>query len=875
MGNELMKTMAGYYASQGLRVVPIHGVYAGLCTCGKPACKSPAKHPRTLNGLTDGSKDPAVVERMWTRWPFASIGICTGVESGVLVVDYDGDHEALRECPEVFRRWFTDAMPATWRATTGGGGKHVFFRYDGEAGIQSRSRIWAHERMRSPGRPVAAIDVRADGGYVVGAPSPHISGRTYSWDEGCAPADTKLAPMPDELEQFLRRNFGGAIAPPSTEPGAAHRPRPVGRTGPAPTTRELPLHGDQVAQIRAALAYIDATERDTWLHVGMALRSTGAGQQAFDLWTEWSQTKPHKFDPADQAATWKGLKEMLPSGEEITLRKLFWLAQQHGAPDLSSVQFEAEPPPIFDDEPPPYQDPVLEPEHLPENEPGEGAEPVPDVAAEPLPDDFWERLRRRSPLLHECVEWMKRTAPKKQPLLAFGNVLAAIGALLGRRVRTPGNTRTNLYVFGIAGSGRGKEHSRQCTSQLFVAAGLAHWIGADKWKSDSGIRAELLKAPSHLAQIDEFGKVLAQVATPHAPAHLAGIVQTLLELTGRAGGVDLGPAYADQKLRPREVIQEPCLAIYATAVPNDVFESLSSRSVADGFLNRWICLFGDDRPEVELDHSADYQPPAHLIEAVKQLERGWRTQEMPAGVQLNVASMAPPAHVLQLTPDAATRRREIRQRIEQESLAKERRGDALADLWARVAELIERVALILAATRPVVFEQRDEATVARWDGRPASAAGKDRDGAAVPAHVPSEITLADIDLAHDVVTWSFRRFQDEVAARIADSEYEGKVKRVLRLIVAAGTRGLTQSELTRKAQWLSSREREDVAKTLAESKQIVVTIAAKAAGKSGPPTAVYRFSGFVPGAGAGERFKTLQEHFKGAEQHSSREAALT
>lgn len=861
MGNELMKTMALYYASLGLRVVPIHGVYGSTCTCNNPACRSPAKHPRTQNGLRDGSKDVAVVERMWTRWPFASIGICTGIESGVLVIDYDGDHAALQEAPEFFRRWFNDKMPPTWRATTGGGGKHVFFRYDGEGGIQSRSRIWAHSTKRRDGSPVAAVDVRADGGYVVGAPSPHISGRSYAWDEGCAPADTQLATLPDELEQFLRRNFGGAIAAPSGDAGAARFT--TGAGGAVPKPGELPLHADQVTQIKAALSYIDATERDTWLHVGMALRSTGAGQQAYDIWTEWSLTKPHKFDAADQERTWKGLRELLPSGEEITLRKLFWLAKQHGAPDFEIVDVQiAEPTLPFADAPP-------EPEELPENDPGPAAEPVPSVAVEALFADFWPRLRQRSPLIHEVVEWISKTAPKKQPLLAFGNVLAAIGALLGRRVRSPGNTRTNLYVFGIAPSGRGKEHSRQCVAQLFTAAGLTHWIGADKWKSDSGIRTELLKAPAHLAQIDEFGKVLAQIASPHAPSHLAGIVQTLLELTGRAGGVDLGPAYADQKTRPREVIVEPCLSLYATAVPNDVFDSLSSRSVADGFLNRWICLFGDDRPPIEESEDASYRPPQHIVEALQLLEQNWRTQPSPSGPQLNMPSMAAAAHVIPRTPDASERRREIGRAIEATSVEKERRGDTLADLWARVPELTERVALVFAATRPVTFERRDGAVVTRWEGKPAAAAGKDRDGFPVDAYVPSSIERADMDLAHDLVAWSFRRFEAAVEVRVADSEYEAKLKRVLRTIIAAGTKGLTQSEFTRKTQWLSSRDRDDVAKTLADSKQIVVTMVPKTEGKAGPSAALYRFSGFMPG-----KLQTPQERFKPAEQSASEDCEV-
>jgi hypothetical protein len=853
--NELLKTMAVYYAGLGLRVVPLHGVYGRLCTCNNPACRSPAKHPRTINGLKDGSAEAEVVERMWTRWPFASIGICTGTDSGVLVIDLDD----LQQVPDVLREWALAEHPPTWRATTGRGGKHVFFRYDADrGGIRSRTGVWPK------------VDVRADGGYVVAAPSPHVNGNTYCWDPGCAPADTELARLPEAIEQVLRAGGGTVVEQPAF---VASAPGGAAARGVAPSMLPKPgamrLHDDEVARIRAALAFIDATGRTEWLYVGMALKSTSAGRQAFDIWTEWSQTVPHKFNADDQAKTWQGLKELLPSGEEITIRKLYWMAQKAGAPDFAGVDVEVIDVKILEAPPVPAEAPAPEPEPI-ENQPGDGAEPVPTSLVEPMDPRFWPRLKQRSELLSEMVDWITKTAPKKQPLLAFGNSLAAVGALLGRRVRSPGNCRTNLYVFGIAPSGRGKEQSRQCISQLFAAAGLTHWIGADKWKSDSGVRAELLKSPAHLAQIDEFGKVLAQVASPYAPPHLAGIVQTLLELTGRAGGVDLGPAYADQKQRPREVIIEPCLALYATAVPNDVFASLSSRSVADGFLNRWICLFGDDRPTIEEREDASYQPPKHLVEGLQLLEQNWRTQASPAGPQLNVPSMAPAAHVIPRTDDASLRRRDIGRAIERESLAKEARGDQLADLWARVPELIEKVALVFAATRPVRFELRDGATVAKWDGAPARAAGKDADGFAVEARVPCTIEADDVDLAHDLVAWCFRRFEAEVGSRVADTEYEAKLKRVLRTIIGAGTRGIAQNEFTRKTQWMSSREREDVAKTLAESGQIVATVAVPP--KGGKPVTTFRFAGFKPPETGRQRSSTGRQ---GVEADQSDAAVAT
>jgi primase-polymerase (primpol)-like protein len=54
------------------------------------------------------------------------------------------------------------------------------------------------------------------------------------------------------------------------------------------------------ARVRAALKFVSAVERQTWLHVGMALHWTGWGDKARLIWDDWSQTVPDKHDEGDQ-----------------------------------------------------------------------------------------------------------------------------------------------------------------------------------------------------------------------------------------------------------------------------------------------------------------------------------------------------------------------------------------------------------------------------------------------------------------------------------------------------------------------------------------------------------------------------------------------
>ena len=71
------------YGQRGWSVFPLHNAPGGRCSCGKPDCGSPGKHPRTQNGLKDASTDPAVIAGWWKRWPAANIGIPTSKLSPV------------------------------------------------------------------------------------------------------------------------------------------------------------------------------------------------------------------------------------------------------------------------------------------------------------------------------------------------------------------------------------------------------------------------------------------------------------------------------------------------------------------------------------------------------------------------------------------------------------------------------------------------------------------------------------------------------------------------------------------------------------------------------------------------------------------------
>jgi Bifunctional DNA primase/polymerase, N-terminal/Primase C terminal 1 (PriCT-1) len=182
--------------SWGFAILPLHHPVqrdGGLvCRCGNSACASPAKHPYARHaprGLLDATRDPRQVERWWGAGVPYNIAIRTGEASGVVVIDVDPRHGGDETLAELENRF--GALPQTWRFLTGGGGEHILFRHPGYRVQNGASSLGD------------GLDVRGDGGYIVGPGSRHISGRQYAVDVDHHPDDVELAELPHWLATMI------------------------------------------------------------------------------------------------------------------------------------------------------------------------------------------------------------------------------------------------------------------------------------------------------------------------------------------------------------------------------------------------------------------------------------------------------------------------------------------------------------------------------------------------------------------------------------------------------------------------------------------------------------------------------------------------
>lgn len=160
----------------------------------------------TIVPLKEGTKMPAVnwkeyqtrkptteELRAWFSNPETGVGLITGKASGVVVIDEDS-----------YKKENPSAIPldSPLRVKTGGGGRHLYFKYV--------------EGLNNTVNKDLAVDIRAEGGFVVLPPSKHPSGNYYAWETELPDNLDSLPTLQEESflnEIYKRRNSDQEFEP--------------------------------------------------------------------------------------------------------------------------------------------------------------------------------------------------------------------------------------------------------------------------------------------------------------------------------------------------------------------------------------------------------------------------------------------------------------------------------------------------------------------------------------------------------------------------------------------------------------------------------------------------------------------------------------
>lgn len=561
-----------YATQRGFAVFPTYGiresVTGGLeCTCGNITCGSQGKHPAVSKGLKAASKDPSTIENLWAGRTDRNIAIATGIESGIFVVDVDGEAglASQAELPK---------LPKTLTCKTARG-FHYYFRYPDKK-VYNRTHVWK------------GIDIRGEGGYVIGPPSHHVLGLRYEWLDEYAP----IADAPDWLLEAV----------------CSERRAPVVQNDLLTTAAEREWTPDEV---RDMLSYLspDCSYQE-WVDIGMALQAGGYNAEMYDEWSRGSA----KYKTNEPYRKWYSFEPSggITMGTLIERAKLFgWKPREYIS---ETIDWESHPANGF------FRKYGIGPYDA-------DSEEETDEAAPQLEKAKWPTGLELDPmqidgLVGDTVRWIVGCAYREQPELALLNTLAALGAVFGRRYAGPTDLRTNLFCCGIAGTGAGKDESRKRLKALMLAAGMETYLAGEDVKSGAGLVTQMERQPSCVMMIDEFGLVIASITGKNAAQHHIDISTKMLSIYSTSGSSQTFGGYADKKVTPT-TLYDPNLCIYGCTTLDKYLEAIKKDSVESGFLNRFITLNGRTIEIVKInDADLDKSIPDSLLEAWKGLIAG-------------------------------------------------------------------------------------------------------------------------------------------------------------------------------------------------------------------------------------------------------------
>lgn len=752
--------MASFMADLGARLVD--NGYAVIPIM--PGTKKPGRFVagawRDYPGWTKHCSRPTTDNELaiWSQWPDAGIGIAGGA---VAAVDIDIADAEVAVRIETLARERLGETPAL------------------RIGRAPKRLLVYRTDAPFKGFKLMPIEVLCEGQQFVAYHIHPDTGRPYEWpEESLADIDIGRLPLISQAQARAFAEEAYALLPESL------RPSRLGSSKPA--TQRLSMTGDlrgTAEAVTAALAFIPNADLDydSWMRIGMALKGA-LGPEGEALFVDWS-AQSAKDVPDYTAKTWAGFQP-----RSIGAGTLYHHAIANGwtpEPDLvlnGNVRMNGSHPAKA----------LLE-----KLQPAAAAEP-PAMPVPPIPD-----RARLDGALALFVSYILTTAIRPQPWLAVGAALTALGTLMGRQYRTGTNLRSNLYVIGLAVSGGGKDHARNAIKEAFLAADLATHLGGNRIVSGAGLLTALYRQPASLFQIDEFGQFLASIIDKRrAPKHLAEIWDLLTELSTSAGSTFFGAEYADQHLKPRQDIIQPCCGIHATTVPDTFWTALRSGSLQDGSLARFLLFRStEDIPDRNRSPKPLFEVPADLVEALQSIAAGVVRPDRGNLVGTDAPTVVPDPYTVPMAPEA----QQLFDALDEELTQRQRRaigsnhGAVLARLWENTA----KVALIKAVS-------------------------------ADPAH--PVIRLEDATWARDVVAHCVATLLTEAERHLAENDTERNSKRVLEIIRTEGRRGITKKHLYDKTRFLTRRDREDVLATLIESEKITFTVRET----GGKPTTVYR-----------------------------------
>ena len=718
-------------------------------------CRTSDKGPLTANGFKDATTDAAQITAWWTRWPDAMIGIPMGPKTGVFVIDLDvrddgrdglaclagleAEHGDLPPCPVVI---------------TPSGGRHLYFAFD-------------HDRpaTTSRGRLPVGVDVRGYGGYVIAPPSVRADGESYQWEIPYEGMD--FPPAPDWLLDLIIPKFESVPRGPvifnrdsgSDEYYEAALESEYARAASSPRgarNNDLNFAAFKLGQYVASGALPEGRVRETLYRAA----------EASGLVHDDGPKQVHKTITSGLKAGAKNPRAR-PERPQYVEDIAYHILKAIGHTDPEEAPSH-----------------IVHPDGTITTLDGELVEiEAPKVHTSASSLGVGVDWTRPAGLMEDIASWILATSRRPNRPLAVAAAASIIGTAAGRHLYTPTSSSLNTYIVCLAETSVGKGRPLSAVGEVLHAAGIGKRFNTLKAFSVSALEALVVDSPCVVAVSDEIGEnVLDRMCSKKSSSHEKAMRGALLELWSRECGQS--PFMTHKRADAASVaVSAPAFSIFGASTPGAFYAALSSASVNDGFLNRFILAMAAPRAGAQEVDPAMRAVPAHIARAVAALVPA----EAPNTIPLDSAISSAPGRCLEW---ANGDMKQIALDFEEAVLADADAGDGVVkSLTGRVFEYAVRLASIHAISR-----------------------------AGLNARVGPE------DLAWGAAWARESAEQMIVQARslMSASDYEAKLNLIRNAIRDAVVMG--KRELLRQVRSVSARERDDIIRHLTEAGEIMSVV---------------------------------------------------
>lgn len=221
-----------------------------------------------------------------------------------------------------------------------------------------------------------------------------------------------------------------------------------------------------------------------------------------------------------------------------------------------------------------------------------------------------------SGLLGEIAKYFYHSSPRPIKEIAITGAIGYMAGIGGRAYNISG-TGLNQYILLLAGTGTGKESIASGISRLSSniqpnCPTVIEYIGPSDFSSGSALIKQMVRQPSIVSVVGEFGLRLAKMENIRCSTSDIQLKAELLDLYGKSGqGEVKRPLVYSDKANNTAAISSPSLTVLGESVPETFYGNITEEMILQGFIPRFLVIEYTGKVP-DFNENRQMQPPNQL-----------------------------------------------------------------------------------------------------------------------------------------------------------------------------------------------------------------------------------------------------------------------